>query len=69
MQSDLPFKLKLVTDLKNNGFGLNPYNPCVANKLVNWEVMKLVWHIDDLAPSTSERLVVVASEEDISELI
>ena len=31
----LLFDLKPTIDLKNNGFSQNPYNPCVANKLVN----------------------------------
>ena len=35
LQSALPYYLKLVIDLKNNGFNLNTYNPCVSKKLVN----------------------------------
>ena len=29
------FHIKLVTDLKNDSFSLNPYEICVMNKLVN----------------------------------
>ncbi len=30
------------------GFEINPYNPCVANKMVNGSQMTIRWHIDDL---------------------
>ncbi len=30
------------------GFGINPYDPCVANKMVNGTQMTIRWHIDDL---------------------
>ena len=49
--SALLFYLKLVTYLKNDSFGLNPYNPCLANKLVNEEIITVVWHIDELRVS------------------
>ena len=44
----LLFYLKLVTDLKINGFSQNPYNPYVENKLVNGEMIKVVWHANDI---------------------
>jgi hypothetical protein len=34
LRSALLFYLKLLTDLKDNNFVLNPYYPCVANKAV-----------------------------------
>jgi hypothetical protein len=30
------------------GFDINPYDPCVANKLVNEKQMTVRWHVDDL---------------------
>ena len=30
------------------GFKLNPYDPCVANNMVNGEHMSICWHVDDL---------------------
>jgi hypothetical protein len=35
LRSALLFYLKLLGDLEANGFVLNPYDPCVANKMVN----------------------------------
>jgi len=32
--SAMLFYMKLVKDLKNIGFVLNPYDPCVANKMI-----------------------------------
>ena len=42
------FCLKLATDLKNNGFVINPYDPCVASKLVKGGFMTVVWRVDDI---------------------
>ena len=33
--------------MENEGFVINPYDPCVANKLVNGTYMTVVWHVDD----------------------
>ena len=46
LSSDLLFYLKLAADLKNSLF-INKYDPCVANKIVNWKMMKVVWNIDE----------------------
>ena len=46
--SALLFYLKLVTELINNGFKINIYNPCLENKLVNGGMITVVWHVDDL---------------------
>jgi hypothetical protein len=40
--------LKLVADLESDGFVLNPYDPCVANKIVDGKQMTACWHVDDL---------------------
>ena len=47
----LQFYKKLVADLKSVGFELNPCEPCVANKTVNWTRMTVCWHVDDLKVS------------------
>ncbi len=39
LRSALLFCRKLVEDLESNGFKLNPYDPCVANKTVNGKQM------------------------------
>jgi len=33
--------------LRANGFKLNPYDPCIANKTVNGKQCKICWHVDD----------------------
>ena len=30
------------------GFEVNPYDPCVTNKMVNGAQMIVTWHVDDL---------------------
>ena len=36
------------------GFVVNPYDPCVANKMVNGSQMTVTWHVDDLKLSHVE---------------
>lgn len=48
LKSALLFYHKLVTDLTAIGFVLNPYNPCVTNKIVNGTQLTVSWHVDDL---------------------
>jgi hypothetical protein len=44
----LLFYLKLVEYLESDGFKVNPYNPCVATKIVNDKQFKITWQVDDL---------------------
>ena len=37
--------------LKEEGFKLNPYEPCVANKMVKGKQLTVVWYVDDLKVS------------------
>ena len=30
------------------GFEVNPYDPCVANKMINGSQMTMTWHVDDI---------------------
>ena len=48
MKSTLLFYRKLVSELSEMGFEINPYNPCVANKTINGTQMTIRWHVDDL---------------------
>ena len=48
LKSALLFYKKLVSELTEMGFELNPYDPCVANKIVNGTQMTVTWHVDDL---------------------
>jgi len=49
MKSALLFYRKLVADLLSLGFEINPYDPCVANKIINGKQMTICWHVDDLS--------------------
>jgi hypothetical protein len=49
--SAMLFYKKLVKDLQAYGFELNPYDPCVANKMVDGTQMTVSWHVDDLKVS------------------
>ena len=42
---------KLTKALLSYGFELNPYDPCVVNKMVNGEQLSVCWHVDDLMSS------------------
>jgi hypothetical protein len=51
LRSALLFYRKLVSDLEESGFVINPYDPCVANRIVNGKQQTVVWHVDDLKVS------------------
>ena len=55
MKSALLFYRKLVKELKEMGFEINPYDPCVANKLVDEKQMTVRWHVDDLMISHADK--------------
>jgi hypothetical protein len=48
MKSALLFYRKLIAELRDMGFTINPYDPCIANKMVNGSQMTVRWHVDDL---------------------
>ncbi len=48
MKSALLFYRKLVADLTSLGYKINPYDPCVANKIINGKQMTICWHVDVL---------------------
>ena len=44
--------------VKNWGFTINPYDSCVANKMINGKQCTIVWHVNDLKIShVSEEVV------------
>ena len=58
MKAALLFYQRFVGDLESIGFVLNPYDPCVANKMVDGHQLTIVWHVDDLKIShKSEKTV------------
>ncbi len=48
LKSALLFYKKLVAELQEMGFEINPYDPCIANKMVNGTQMAIRWYVDDL---------------------
>ena len=48
LQSALLFYRKLRGDIELKGFKINPYDPCVANKMIKGYQMTLTWHVDDV---------------------
>ncbi len=48
IKSALLFYQKLVLEPKSMGFAVNPYDPCIANKIVGGHQLTLRWHVDDL---------------------
>ena len=53
--SALLFYLKLVKDLEDCGFDINPYDPCVANAMKDGKHMTVTWHVDDLKVSHNDQ--------------
>jgi hypothetical protein len=45
MKSALLFYKKLVGELQDVGFEINPYDPCIVNKMVNGSQMTTRWHV------------------------
>ena len=60
LRAALLFCNRLRSDLEEMGFEVNPYNPCVANKMVNGKQMAVCWHVDDLKESHVEKSTVTA---------
>jgi hypothetical protein len=58
MKSALLFYRKLVADLPSIGFEINPYDPCVANKMINGKQLTICWHVDDLLAGHDDPKVV-----------
>jgi hypothetical protein len=53
---------KFFKSLKSKEFKLNPYDPCVANKQVNGEVLTTCFHVDNckishLTPKVVDKMI------------
>jgi len=58
LQAALLFWKNLSSFLVNEmGFELNPYDQCVANKVINGKHCTIIWHVDDLKMSHLEQSV------------
>ncbi len=47
------------TCLKENGFELNPYDPCIASKIINKKQFTVCFHVDDNIISHEDPKVVL----------
>jgi hypothetical protein len=57
LRSALDFYLKLRGELEEKGYEINPYDPCVANKVINGSQHTVIWHVDDLKCSHKKAFV------------
>ena len=51
LHSALLFNKKLVKDLEEYRFLINPYDPYVAKNMIKNKHMEVVWHMDNLKVS------------------
>jgi hypothetical protein len=51
LQSSLLYYKKFRKDIESIGFVVNPYDPCVANRIVNGKQQMVTWHMDNLKSS------------------
>ena len=58
LQAAMMFWKMLSTSLQEWGFKINPYDWCVANKIVDGKQLTIVWHVDDLKISHANPAVV-----------
>jgi hypothetical protein len=58
VQASLLFWRDLTAELKKHGFEINPYDECVANKMVNGKQCTVLWHVDDLKISHVDSKIV-----------
>ena len=48
----------ILPDVTNEGFIMNPYDRCVANKVIHGEQCTIVWYVDDNKMSYKDPKVV-----------
>jgi hypothetical protein len=58
LRSGLLFWKNLSSYLQRQGFVLNPYDTCVANKVIGGHQCTIIWHVDDLKISHVSSTVV-----------
>lgn len=60
LKAALLFWEDLSSKLVSNGFIINPYDFCVANKIINGKQCTIIWHVDDLKISHVDSEVVTS---------
>ena len=51
MKASLLYYNKFRSDIEAEGYKVNPYDPCVANKMINGKQHTVTWHVDDVKAS------------------
>ena len=51
LQAALLWYKKFRKDIESIGFQVNPYDPCVANRIIDGKQHTVTWHVDDLKVS------------------
>jgi hypothetical protein len=57
MFASLLYYRKFVKSLMDVGFIINPYDPCVANKIIEGKQMTICFHVDDCKLSHRKKKV------------
>jgi hypothetical protein len=57
LQSALLYYKKFRKDIEDIGFNVNPYDPCIANRMVNGKQHTIAWHVDDVKSSHIDKTV------------
>ena len=57
LEASLLWYRKFRTDLEGQGFVFNPYDPCVANRIVNKKQQTIRFHVDDVMSSHCDKKV------------
>jgi hypothetical protein len=65
IKSALLWYRMLAKTLTKLGFKLNPYDPCVANKMINGKQCTFCWYVDDLKISHVDPTVVTQVIEEL----
>ena len=68
MKCALLFYRKLMKELKEMSFEINPYDPCVANKVVDGTQMTVRWHTNDLMISRVGQCKILKSVRHIKDI-
>ena len=68
MVASLLYYIKFCKTLKTNGFVMNPYDPCVANRMVKGKQQTICFHVDDckishLDPKVNDACISILRKE------
>ena len=59
-KAELLFYNNFIDDISTIGFNLNPYDPCVANKVFNRKKMTVLWHVDSIKVGHESKNIVTS---------